>query len=85
MRCASFSGSGRASSTRHPCRQSFLTTTPNAIVKPIHPNRMPVILKREDHDTWLTGTPEQALGLTAPYPADEMQIVYTGETKDEAA
>ena len=64
---------------------AFLTTTPNAIVKPIHPNRMPVILKREDHDTWLTGTPEQALGLTAPYPADEMQIVYTGETKDEAA
>lgn len=64
---------------------AFLTTTPNAVVKPIHPSRMPVILRPEDYDTWLDGSPEQAHKLAVPYPADEMQIVYTGETKDEAA
>jgi len=30
---------------------SIVTTAPNEIVKPIHPKRMPVILKPDDHDT----------------------------------
>lgn len=62
---------------------AFLTTTPNSVVKPIHPNRMPVILHREDYDTWLTGGPEEAFELARPYPADEMLIVAKGEKRDE--
>ena len=64
---------------------AFLTTKPNAVVKPIHPNRMPVILNPDDYDTWLDGSPDHALKLARPYAADDMRIVYTGETKDEAA
>ena len=63
---------------------AFLTTTPNDVVKPIHPNRMPVILRPEDYGTWLNGSPADAHELAVPYAADEMEIVYAGETKDEA-
>lgn len=64
---------------------AFLTTTPNAIVKPIHPNRMPVMLVGEEaHDAWLEGTAEEAFALARPYPADGMAIVHKGEAKDEA-
>ncbi len=31
-----------------------MTTEPNDLIGPIH-NRMPVILKPEDYDTWLDG------------------------------
>jgi putative SOS response-associated peptidase YedK len=34
---------------------------------------MPVIIAPEDYDTWLTGTPEQALALLTPYPAEAMR------------
>ena len=37
-----------------------------------HPHRMPAILRREDHDTWLKGTPAEARAVLAPYPADLM-------------
>ena len=32
---------------------TFITTTPNEVVKPIHPNRMPVILDEKNYDAWL--------------------------------
>lgn len=65
---------------------SFLTTTPNDVVKPIHPNRMPVLLSgQEQFDTWLDGSPEEAYQLARPFPANEMQIVHKGEKKDAAA
>ena len=53
----------------HTC--TVLTTTPNALIAPIH-DRMPVILPREAWATWLApGDPgEQALlPLLSPYPA----------------
>ena len=37
-----------------------------------HPHRMPAILRREDHEVWLKGTPAEARGVLAPYPADLM-------------
>ena len=37
-----------------------------------HPQRMPAILRREDHDTWLKGTPAAARSVLVPYPADLM-------------
>jgi len=53
----------------------ILTTTPNAVVKPIH-DRMPVILPPETFQTWLApeeSQPEQFLPLLISYPAESMQ------------
>ena len=62
---------------------AFLTTTPNEVVRPIHPNRMPVILSPDDYQTWLSGEPGDALALAMPYPADKMEIKAKGDKKDE--
>lgn len=63
---------------------AFLTTTPNEVVKPIHPNRMPVMLAGEAaQDCWLDGSEDEAFALARPFPADQMMIVHQGETKDE--
>ncbi|MHC2608648.1 putative SOS response-associated peptidase YedK, partial [Bradyrhizobium liaoningense] len=36
------------------CVYSFLTTSPNAVVAPIHPKAMPVILTTdEERDAWV--------------------------------
>jgi putative SOS response-associated peptidase YedK len=53
---------------------TVITTKPNDLVASIH-NRMPVILRQEDEDTWLDKGAEQArlLSLLAAYPADEME------------
>lgn len=62
---------------------AFLTTTPNSVVKPIHPHRMPVLLVgKEAHETWINGTSEEAIALAQPYPAKEMKIVAKGEKRD---
>lgn len=57
---------------------TFLTTTGNALTKPVHPERMPVILRPQDYEQWLTGSDEDALALLRPFPADEMRIVRKG-------
>lgn len=64
---------------------SFLTTEANEVVRPIHPKAMPVILNPEDYDTWLNAPAEDALALQRPYPADQMQLVFTGAKQDEPA
>ena len=54
---------------------TIITTTPNALVGKIH-DRMPVILQKEDEETWLNSDitePEQLLPLLKPYPADQME------------
>lgn len=58
---------------------TVVTTTPNELVKPVHPTRMVVILAPEDYDTWLNGTEDEAMALCRPYPADRMRIVQSGE------
>ena len=35
---------------------------------------MLVIVADAEYDAWLTGTPEQALALLKPYPAEEMRV-----------
>ena len=62
---------------------AFLTTTPNEVVRAIHPNRMPVILSPDDYDTWLTGDPGDSLALAKPLPSDEREIKTTSDKKDE--
>jgi putative SOS response-associated peptidase YedK len=53
---------------------AFLTTEPNAIVAPIHPKAMPVILHEEDWDRWLDAPVEEALSLAGPYPSQLMRV-----------
>ena len=58
----------------------FLTTQPNAVVKPIHEKAMPVILRSQDEiDTWLSAPVEAALKLQRPLPDDVLKIVATTE------
>ena len=61
----------------------FLTTEPNAVVGPIHPKAMPVILTTpEECDAWMSAPPLEALGLQRPLPDDTLRIVARGEKQD---
>ncbi len=54
---------------------TIITTDPNALMKPIH-NRMPVILKQKDEESWLDTTNEDLDSLTKllkKYPANKME------------
>jgi putative SOS response-associated peptidase YedK len=60
---------------------TIITTTPNALVGKIH-DRMPVILRKEDEETWLNSDitePEQLLPLLKLYPADQMEEWQVGD------
>jgi putative SOS response-associated peptidase YedK len=61
----------------------FLTTEANAIVAPIHPKAMPVILTTpEEVDLWLEAETPDALKLQRPLPDWILQIVARGEKED---
>src|SRR5271157_4534032 len=55
---------------------TIITTEANDLVARIH-NRMPVILKRENEDRWLSGDtplPEEVREIFTPYPPGEMTM-----------
>ena len=61
----------------------FLTTEANAVVAPVHPKAMPVILTTpEEVDLWLSGETKQAVALQRPLPDEALQIVARGERSD---
>jgi putative SOS response-associated peptidase YedK len=61
----------------------FLTTEANAVIAPIHPKAMPVILTTPDEfDCWLEGETSEALQLQQPLPDDALTIVAKGEKED---
>jgi putative SOS response-associated peptidase YedK len=63
----------------------FLTTEANAIVAPIHPKAMPVILTTtEEFDLWLEGETVEALKLQRALPDGMLDIVGRGEKEDSA-
>ena len=61
----------------------FLTTGANAIVAPIHPKAMPVILTTlAEVNQWLEADTPDALALQRPLPDDALRIVAKGERAD---
>jgi putative SOS response-associated peptidase YedK len=61
---------------------SILTTDANAMMQPVHPSAMPVILTGDDAETWLSAPREIALQLQYPAPEALLSIVATGTRKD---
>jgi putative SOS response-associated peptidase YedK len=62
-----------------------ITMPANALMKEIHntgnnPHRMPAILKREDRDVWLQGSPEDARSVLAQYDPGLM-VAYEVSTR----
>jgi putative SOS response-associated peptidase YedK len=56
---------------------AHITMPANELMRDIHnagshPHRMPAILRREDHETWLKGSLAQARAVLEPYPASLM-------------
>jgi putative SOS response-associated peptidase YedK len=85
---ASIGAAGRAGPKSAPVEGEhelfgFLTTEANAIVAPIHPKAMPVILTTtEEFDLWLEGETVEALKLQRPLPDGMLDIVARGEKED---
>lgn len=62
----------------------FLTTDANAVVGPVHPKAMPVVLTNQDElQKWLTAPTAEALELQRPLPGDVLRVVARGERQDE--
>jgi putative SOS response-associated peptidase YedK len=54
----------------------LMTIAPNAELAAIH-DRMPVIIAREDYETWLTGDVDEAAQLIRPAPDDSFTLEPT--------
>lgn len=63
---------------------AFLTCEPNAVVRPIHPKAMPVILTTADEiEMWMTADWAEAQALQRPL-ADDALMVLLNDMPHEA-
>jgi putative SOS response-associated peptidase YedK len=72
---------GRQEDRRKVESYTKITTEPNELVGQVH-GRMPLILHKEDEDTWLNPDitePELLQPLLKPYPADKMEGWRVGD------
>ncbi len=61
---------------------AILTCDPNALVAPVHPKAMPVILRPEDYEAWLTAPWDTAKSLQAPL-SPELMAIYPSEEEEK--
>src|ERR1700687_201206 len=60
-----------------------LDREPNAVVAPIHPKAIPVILTtREERDEWIRAPWDEAKALQSPWPSPTLRIAASGERED---
>jgi len=61
----------------------MITTTANDLVRPVHPEHMPVILHPDDHERWLEGDVVDSHELLRPFPSEKMRVIKSGEDERE--